>query len=101
VYGAAAALMKIWKDLVSWRAEELVMKYSELLRDRDGSIENEIFDVLSGFPQQTQVEIADKIRAAFERGEKVWRESYLPILLGSTENAAAFLAKFDDENVAA
>ena len=77
------------------------MKYSELLKDRDGSIENEIFDVLSEFPQQKQIEVADKIRAAFRKGEKMWRENYLPILLGSQQKAKEFLAKFDNENVTA
>lgn len=94
-YGTLAGLIKIWKDLVSWKAEELTVKYSEIMKDRDTSIENEIFEILTEFPQQQQQEIADRVRAAFQRGEQRWRDVYLPIILGSQVKAQAFLDKYD------
>lgn len=102
IYAALVGLVKIWRDLVAWRKEEMIMKYSELLHDRDDSIENELRAVLKNVPdEQGRAQLEDFIHQAFERGAKVWAEQYLPILAGSDEKAKEILAKLEREQILA
>jgi hypothetical protein len=103
VYTALAGLWKLWRDLVAWKAqptiEDTVMKYSELLRDRDDSIESQVVGLI---PADTAPDIREAIRknihAAFQQGAKVWADEFLPILVGQ-ENAPRILEKLKRENV--
>ncbi len=99
VYGAIAGLLKVWRDVVAWQTEELIMKYSEMLRDRDDSIENEVRDILTGAPVPQRSDLERKIHEAFTRGAKLWAEQYLPIVAGSREKAQIILDKLQTETV--
>lgn len=95
LYGAATGLIKIWRDLVAWHAEELVMKYSELLRDRDLSIENEVRRILTSVPHAQRAKLADDIHKAFEDGERRFYNQHLPALAGSKDAAEEIVRKLD------
>ena len=99
LYTAIQGLYKLWRDLVSVKVEETVMKYSELLRDRDDSIESQVVGLIpvdASDPQRE--EIRRSIHSAFQQGAKLWAEQYLPILVGPND-APRILQKLAQENV--
>ena len=95
LYGAATGLIKIWRDLVAWHVEELVMKYSELLKDRDLSIENEVRRILTSVPDAQRAKLADEIHKAFEDGEQRFYQQHLPALAGSKAAAEEIVRKLN------
>ena len=100
VYTGLAGLWRLWRDLVAWKAqpiiEETVMKYSELLRDRDDSIESQVVGlILADAPADIREVIRTNIHAAFQQGAKVWADEFLPILVGR-ENAPRILESLSE-----
>ena len=103
VYTALAGLVKVWRDLVAWKAQETieatVMKYSELLRDRDDSIESQVLGLIpDNVPPETREQVRKSIHEAFQEGAKLWAHQYLPVLVG-TDNADRILKRLERENV--
>jgi hypothetical protein len=78
---------------VSAKVEETVMKYSELLRDHDDSIESQVVGLIpANVPDEQREQLRQSIHHAFQQGAKLWAEQYLPILVGPNE-APRILAK--------
>jgi len=71
------------------------MKYSELLRDRDLSIENEVRRILTSVPHAQRAKLADDIHKAFEDGERRFYNQHLPALAGSKDAAEEIVRKLD------
>ena len=75
------------------------MKYSELLRDRDDSIESQIVGLIPAtLPDPQREQMRQSIHEAFQQGAKLWADQYLPILVGPTD-APRILQKLTQENV--
>jgi len=75
------------------------VKYTEMLRDRDDSIESQVIGLIPrDIPSNVREDFQKNVHEAFERGAKLWAEQYLPVLLGA-EAAATLLEKLEREHV--
>ena len=71
------------------------MQYSELLRDRDLAIENELRRILTSVPDTQRAKLADGIHKAFEDGERRFYQQHLPAIVGSKDAAEEIVRKLD------
>ena len=75
------------------------MKYSELIRDRDDSIESQVVGLIPvNVPPDVREELRKNIHTAFQEGARLWAKEYLPVLVGA-QNAPKILERLEKENV--